>query len=75
MGPSNLGKTHILSALVYKVCFDGVSKQEIIEELLKAKLQNRLKRKLASFCKPHLLAMDKIGYETFTKEEAISSLL
>ena len=77
MGPSGLGKTHILSALVYKACSEGytayfMSAQEIIEELLKAKRQNRLKRKLASFCKPHLLAIDEIGYETFTKEEATS---
>jgi DNA replication protein DnaC len=75
MGPSGLGKTHILSALVYKACCQGytayyMSAQELIEELLKAKRQNRLKRKLTSFCKPHLLAIDEIGYETFTKEEA-----
>ena len=75
MGPSGLGKTHILSALVYKACNNGftayyMSAQEIIEELLKAKRQNRLKRKLASFCKPHLLAIDEIGYESFTREEA-----
>ncbi len=75
MGPSGLGKTHILSALVYKACSEGytayfMSAQEIIEELLKAKRQNRLKRKLASFCKPHLLAIYEIGYETLTKEEA-----
>ncbi len=75
MGPSGLGKTHILSALVYKACSDGytayfMTAQEIIEELVKAKRQNRLKRKLASFCKPHLLAIDEIGYETLSKEES-----
>jgi len=75
MGPSGLGKTHILSALVYKACSEGytayfMSAQEIIEELLKAKRQNRLKRKLASFCKPHLLSIDEIRYETLSKEEA-----
>jgi DNA replication protein DnaC len=75
MGPSGLGKTHILSALVYKACCEGytayfMTAQEIIEELLKAKKQNRLKRKLQSFCKPHLLAVDEIGYETFSKEAA-----
>ena len=73
MGPSGLGKTHILSALVYKACCDGytayfMTAQELLEELLKAKKQNRLKRKLATLCKPHLLAIDEIGYETFTKE-------
>jgi DNA replication protein DnaC len=75
MGPSGLGKSHILSALVYKACSEGytayfMSAQEIIEELVKAKRQNRLKRKLMSFCKPHLLAIDEIGYETLTKEES-----
>jgi DNA replication protein DnaC len=47
-----------------------MSAQEIIEELIKAKRQNRLNRKLKSFCKPHLLAIDEIGYETLTKEES-----
>jgi len=75
MGPSGLGKTHILSALVYKACLEGytayfLTAQELIEELIKAKRQNRLKRKLKSLCKPHLLAIDEIGYETLTKEEA-----
>lgn len=75
MGPSGLGKTHLLSALVYKACCDGytayfMTAQEILEELIKAKRQNRLKRKLTSFCKPHLLAIDEIGYESLTREEA-----
>lgn len=75
MGPSGLGKTHILSALVYKACCEGytayfMTAQEIIEELLKAKKQNRLKRKLSTLCKPHLLAIDEIGYDTFTREGA-----
>jgi DNA replication protein DnaC len=75
MGPSGLGKTHILSALVYKACTAGftayyMSAQELLEELLKAKRQNRLKRKLVSLCKPHLLAIDEIGYESFSREEA-----
>jgi len=75
MGQSGLGKTHILSALVYKACCEGytayfMTAQEIIEELLKAKKQNCLKRKLTTLCKPHLLAIDEIGYETFTREGA-----
>lgn len=75
MGPSGLGKSHILSAIVYKACSEGytayfMSAQEIIEELVKAKRQNRLKRKLAALCKPHLLAIDEIGYESLSKEES-----
>jgi DNA replication protein DnaC len=75
MGPSGLGKSHILSAIVYKACSEGytayfMSAQEILEELVKAKHQNRLKRKLTSFCKPHLLAIDEIGYESLSKEES-----
>lgn len=75
MGPSGLGKTHILSALVYKACCEGytayfMTAQELLEELIKAKRQNRLKRKLKTLCKPHLLAIDEIGYESLTREEA-----
>lgn len=75
MGPSGLGKTHLLQALVYKACVEGhmayyMTCQEIIEELVKAKHQNRLKRKLISLSKPHLLAIDEIGYQTLTNEEA-----
>jgi DNA replication protein DnaC len=75
MGPSGLGKSHILSAIVYKACSEGytayfMSAQEILEELVKAKHQNRLKRKLTSFCEPHLLAIDEIGYESLSKEES-----
>jgi DNA replication protein DnaC len=75
MGPSGLGKSHILSAIVYKACSEGytayfMTAQEILEELVKAKRQNRLKRKLKSFCKPHLLAIDEIGYESLSKEES-----
>jgi DNA replication protein DnaC len=47
-----------------------MSAQEILEELVKAKHQNRLKRKLTSFCEPHLLAIDEIGYESLSKEES-----
>lgn len=75
MGPSGLGKTHLLQALVYKACNEGysayyMSAQEIIEELVKAKRQNRLKRKLVSLGKPRLLAIDELGYESLTREEA-----
>ena len=77
MGPSGLGKSHILSAIVYKACSEGytayfMSAQEIIEELVKAKRQNRLKRKLKSFCKPHLLAIDEIGYESLSMSPGTS---
>ena len=75
MGPSGLGKSHLMQALVHKACVDGytsyhLSCQELIEELLKAKHQNRLKRKLSSLSKPKLLAIDEIGYQALTQEEA-----
>jgi DNA replication protein DnaC len=75
MGPSGLGKSHLMQALVHKACVDGytsycLSGQELIEELVKAKHQNRLKRKLASLSKPRLLAIDEIGYQNLNPEES-----
>jgi DNA replication protein DnaC len=75
MGPSGLGKSHILAALVQKACIEGYTAyyltcQELIEELVKAKHQNRLKRKLTSLSKPKLLAIDEIGYQTLNQEES-----
>jgi DNA replication protein DnaC len=75
MGPSGLGKTHILYALVHKACMEGytayhLSCHELKELLGKARQQNRLSRKLKALCKPRLLAIDEVGYETLSKEDA-----
>jgi DNA replication protein DnaC len=75
MGPSGLGKTHLMSALAYEACVAGytayfVSSTSLMESLTHARAQNRLKRKLTWLKKPHVLVIDEVGYENFTAEQA-----
>ena len=75
MGPSGLGKSHLLAALCRQACLAGhtayfLTCTELIEQLTKAKLNMRLKRKLTTLCKPHVLAIDEVGYHPLSQEEA-----
>lgn len=75
MGPSGLGKTHLMLSLGHKACMNGftsyyISCMDLIERLLKARSMNKLKRKLQWFRKPHLLLVDEVGYENLNQEEA-----
>lgn len=75
MGPSGLGKSHLVSGLCREACLAGhtayfLTCTELIEQLTKAKVQMRLKRKISTLCKPHVLAIDEVGYHPLTQEEA-----
>ena len=75
LGPSGVGKTHLLLGLGTKACQNGFSAyymtcHNLVEELLRAKDQNRLKRKLSWFKKPNVLLIDEVGYEPLTSEQA-----
>lgn len=75
MGPSGLGKTHLLLALAYKACMTGFTAyyltcMDLTERLVKARESNKLKRKLQWFRKPHLLLIDEVGYENLNQEQA-----
>lgn len=75
MGPSGLGKSHLLYALAHLACVEGhtayhITGSQLKEDLSRAKEQNRLRRKLKALCKPRLLAIDEMGYERLTPEEA-----
>jgi DNA replication protein DnaC len=75
LGPSGLGKTHLMLALAHKACLDGftayyISCMDLMERLVKARSMNKLKRKLQWFKKPHLLVIDEVGYEKLEAEEA-----
>lgn len=75
MGPSGLGKSHILYALCHKACLEGYTAyhltcQDLMEKLKRAKHQNRLSRKITALCKPKLLAIDEIGYQNLSAEES-----
>ena len=75
MGPSGLGKTHLLLSLGNKACLTGytayyISCMDLLENLQKARENNRLKRKLKWFRKPHVLLIDEVGYENLSQEQA-----
>ena len=75
MGPSGLGKTHLLLALAYKACMTGFTAyyltcMDLTERLVKARETNKLKRKLQWFRKPHLLVIDEVGYENLNQDQA-----
>ena len=75
MGPSGLGKTHLLLALGHKACREGytayhISCVDLIERLTRAREQNRLKKKLKWFQKAHVLLIDEVGYEHLSSEQA-----
>jgi DNA replication protein DnaC len=75
LGPSGVGKTHIMLGLGHKACMSGysayyISCRDAIERLLKAREQNRLRKALAWFRKPHVLLIDEVGHEPLTAEQA-----
>ena len=75
LGPSGVGKTHLLLGLGTKACQNGYSAyymtcHDLVESLLRAKEQNRLKRKLMWFRKPNVLMIDDVGYEPLYPEQA-----
>lgn len=75
MGPSGLGKTHLMLALAHKACMTGytvwyTSCIDLIEDLSRCREQGRLKRRLTWLRKPHIILIDEVGYEELTKEQA-----
>lgn len=75
MGPSGLGKTHLMLALGYKACMSGftayyITCMDLMERLVKARSDNKLKRKIQWFRKPHVLLVDEVGYENLEPEQA-----
>ena len=75
IGPSGVGKTHIAIALGVAACQGGytsyfTSFQDLLENLRKAQEQNRLKRKLQTYNKPHVLIIDELGYLPLNRNDA-----
>jgi DNA replication protein DnaC len=67
IGPSGVGKTHLAISLGVASCQGGytcyfISFQNLMENLRKAVEQNRLRRKLLTYNKPHVLIIDELGY-------------
>jgi DNA replication protein DnaC len=75
LGPSGVGKTHLLLALGQKACLSGFTAyyltcREAVESLLRAREQNRLKKRLSWLRKPHVLLLDEVGYEPLAPDQA-----
>ena len=75
LGPSGVGKTHLLLGLGTRACQNGFSAyymtcHDLVETLVRARDQNRLKRKLDWFRKPNVLLIDEVGYEPLSSEQA-----
>jgi len=75
IGPSGVGKTHLAIALGVAACQGGYTCyfstfQNLIETLRKAEEQNRLRRKLLTYDKPHVLIIDEMGYLPLNRNDA-----
>lgn len=67
LGPSGVGKTHLAISLGVSACQNGYTCyftgfQTLMENLRRAAEGNRLRRKLLTYCKPHVLIIDELGY-------------
>ncbi|GAB1483261.1 IS21-like element helper ATPase IstB [Treponema sp.] len=75
LGPSGLGKTHLMLALAHKACLNGYTAwyttcNELMENMSRAREAGKLKRKLTWLRKPHVLVIDEVGYENLSREQA-----
>jgi DNA replication protein DnaC len=75
IGPSGTGKTHLAISLGIAACQGGYTAyfttfQNLMETLRKADQQNRLRRKLQTFNKPHVLIIDELGYLPLDRHDA-----
>lgn len=75
LGPSGVGKTHLAVSIgiaaAKKRCSTYFIKcHDLIQQLKRAKLENRLDDRLRHFCKYRLLIIDELGYLPIDKEDS-----
>lgn len=75
LGSSGVGKTHLAVSIGivaakkrYSTYF--IKCHDLIQQLKRAKLENRLEARLKHFCKYKLLIIDELGYLPIEKEDA-----
>ncbi len=75
LGPSGVGKTHLatsigIAAAKRRVSTYFVKCNDLLSQLKRAKLENRLDARLKHFSKYKLLIIDEIGYLPINKEDS-----
>jgi DNA replication protein DnaC len=75
VGPTGIGKTHILTALAYTACEKGLSVRftrviDMINMLTTAQVNGTLERALKHYVHPSLLLLDELGYLPIDKRGA-----
>jgi len=73
VGPTGVGKTHALTAVGLAACTAGyrvlfTTAAELCMTLIAAKREERLKQRLTSYERYHLLLIDELGYVPFERE-------
>lgn len=75
LGPPGVGKTHLSVALAMEAIAQGatayfVKTDELIADLKKAHVENRLKKKMKKYIRPKVLLIDEMGYHPLDKLSA-----
>ncbi|MBQ8993034.1 MAG: IS21-like element helper ATPase IstB [Turicibacter sp.] len=75
LGSSGVGKTHLavsigIAAAKKRYSTYFIKCHDLIQQLKKAKLENRLEARLKHFCKYKLLIIDELGYLPIEKDDA-----
>ncbi len=75
MGPTGVGKSHLLNALGYTACEKGISVRftrviDMINVLTTAQINGTLEKALKAYVNPSLLLLDELGYLPIDKRGA-----
>jgi len=75
LGGCGLGKTHLATALGHEACLRGyrvlfASVAELINQLLAAQSEHRLKQEMKKIFRPEVLVLDELGYIPIDKHGA-----
>lgn len=75
LGSSGVGKTHLavsigIAAAKKRYSTYFIKCHDLLQQLKRAKLENRLEARLKHFCKYKLLIIDELGYLPIEKEDA-----
>lgn len=75
LGPSGVGKTHLATSIGIAAAKKRISTyfikcHDLLQQLKRAKLENRLEDKLKHYCKYRLLIIDELGYLPIDKEDS-----